>query len=80
MEEVIFSNPENGYAVCLVACGDEPVTIVGTLPFLGEGEYIRAAGTWQQHPSFGRQLKVETYEKTLRRTRNPSSATSRRAR
>lgn len=65
VEEVIFSNPENGYAVCLVACGDEPVTIVGTLPFLGEGEYIRAAGTWQQHPSFGRQLKVETYEKTL---------------
>ena len=52
VEEVIFANQENGYAVCLVACGDEPVTIVGTLPYLGEGEYIRAVGTWQQHPSF----------------------------
>lgn len=65
VEEVIFANQENGYAVCLVACGDEPVTIVGTLPYLGEGEYIRAVGTWQQHPSFGRQLKVESYEKAL---------------
>ena len=47
VEEIIFSNRENGYTVCLLSCGGEPVTVVGTLPGVGEGEKLKVSGTWQ---------------------------------
>ena len=47
------------------SCDDDLVTLVGIMPFLGEGETIRALGRWELHPSFGRQFKVEHYEKQL---------------
>ena len=65
VEEIIFSNRENGYTVCLLSCGGEPVTVVGTLPGVGEGEKLKVSGTWQMHPSFGRQLRAEEYERSL---------------
>ncbi len=70
VERVIFYNEENGYAVCDLAAADENgneilVTLVGTLPFLAEGETVCALGRWTVHPSFGRQFKAEAFEKAL---------------
>ena len=34
VEEIIYQNADNGYTVCVVDCGDEPITAVGILPML----------------------------------------------
>ncbi len=65
VEDIVYSNDENGYTVCVINCGGEPVTLVGIMPFLGEGETIRVQGDWQMHPTFGRQFKVVYFEKKL---------------
>lgn len=66
VENVVFANETNGYAVCeLNAGGDEPVMIVGIMPYINAGESIKARGKWETHASYGKQFKVEYYEKQL---------------
>lgn len=65
IDEVIYSNTENGYSVCVLDCMGEPITLVGTMPFVGEGEQVKVRGTWTVHPTFGRQFRVEYFEKNL---------------
>lgn len=65
VDSIVYSNPENGYTVCEVNVGGDPVTFVGIMPYLGEGETIRVQGEWAVHPTFGRQFKVTYFEKKL---------------
>lgn len=66
VEHIVYSNEETGYTVCDIAVGEaELYTIVGIMPYLAEGEIIKALGNWQVHQSFGRQFRVEVYEKQL---------------
>ena len=70
VEHVVFSNEDNGFTICEVSTdGDEGqqvlVTLVGTMPFIAEGETVTALGSWTVHPIFGRQFAVESYEKEL---------------
>jgi len=71
IEEIIFTNEENGYTVCVIETPDEMVTAVGIMPYIGAGEEIAVRGNWDMHPTFGRQFKVEYFEKSL-----PTSASS----
>ena len=68
--EVIYQNSANGYTVCELDCSGNPVTVVGILPFLNEGETVTVSGKWTYHSSFGRQFKAEHYEKKLPATRD----------
>ncbi len=66
IEKIIYQNEENGYTICeLLAPSEELFVLVGTMPYLCEGESISALGNWTMHPNFGRQFKVEYYEKQL---------------
>ncbi len=65
VDEVVYTNPETGYTVCVLDCAGEPVTLVGTMPFLGEGETVKVHGNWTVHPTFGRQFRVDSFEKKL---------------
>ena len=66
VERVIYQNAENGYSVAELSVGEaEFLTVVGILPYITEGETIKAYGTFTVHPQFGRQFKVEYYEKEL---------------
>ncbi|MBR6514245.1 MAG: ATP-dependent RecD-like DNA helicase [Clostridia bacterium] len=66
VENIVYSNEETGYTVCDVAIGEaELYTLVGIMPYLAEGEIIKALGNWQIHQSFGKQFRVEFYEKQL---------------
>lgn len=65
VEDIIYSNGENGYTVCTINCGGEPITLVGIMPYIGEGETIRVQGDWQVHSTFGRQFRVDYFEKRL---------------
>ena len=66
VDKVVYRNKENGYTVCELDVGDtESITLVGILPFLSEGETIKALGSWETHSSYGRQFKVEYFEKQM---------------
>ena len=71
VEHIIYQSEETGYTVCEVATeNDELFTVVGEMPFLGAGEMIKAVGKWTLHQTFGRQFRVEYYEKELPATEN----------
>ncbi len=65
VEDIIYSNGENGYTVCTINCGGEPITLVGIMPYIGEGETVKVQGEWQLHSTFGRQFRVDYFEKKL---------------
>jgi exodeoxyribonuclease V alpha subunit len=67
VERVTYFNAENGYSVIRLqpARGQELVTLVGNLPELTPGEYLRLRGQWTSHTDYGRQFKVEHCEQTL---------------
>jgi exodeoxyribonuclease V alpha subunit len=65
VEDIVFQNEENGYAIANIAGSDERTTIVGVIPFLTEGQNLRLQGQWVVHPQFGKQFKVEGCEEIL---------------
>ncbi|MBE6602237.1 MAG: ATP-dependent RecD-like DNA helicase [Ruminococcaceae bacterium] len=66
IEHVIFSNEENGFAICdLGTDTDDLITITGILPYIGEGDQVTVFGRWVHNPKYGRQFKVERAEKQL---------------
>ncbi len=65
VEDITYTNEINGYTVCVIDYEGEMLTLVGTMPFLNCGETITAMGKFVNHPTFGRQFKVEHYEKEL---------------
>ncbi|MBR2721153.1 MAG: ATP-dependent RecD-like DNA helicase [Clostridia bacterium] len=67
IEHVIYANEDNGYAICDMGTddGDELITITGTLPYIGEGDLITVYGVWVHNPKYGRQFRVEQFEKQL---------------
>ncbi len=67
VDSIIFSNAENGYAVCEIEeeGTGEPVVLTGIMPYIAEGDVIEARGTWVIHPTYGRQLKVAEFDKAL---------------
>ena len=44
---------------------DEVITILGTLPLVGSGDGLTVYGRWIFSPKYGRQFRVEQYEKNL---------------
>ncbi len=65
VDNITFQNTENGYTVCTIDSKGEIITLVGNIPMLTEGEYIKAHGVWTNHATYGKQFSVETFEKEL---------------
>lgn len=42
--------------------GEEEITCVGTFSAIAEGENIEATGEYMEHPTYGRQFKVDSFE------------------
>ncbi|MBN2045030.1 MAG: ATP-dependent RecD-like DNA helicase [Anaerolineales bacterium] len=71
IERITFYNAENGYTVFKLEPDDAQrdaedrqglVTVIGNLPDLSPGEYLKMHGEWVDHPRHGRQFKIETLE------------------
>ena len=60
VESIVFYNEENGYTVFELHMENEPLTCVGNLPKLREGEYVEVSGSYVNHSVYGRQLKVSS--------------------
>jgi len=59
---IIYRNVENGYTVLVLVCEEEEITCVGVFSDIVEGENIEAKGEYTEHPSYGRQFKVHSFE------------------
>lgn len=65
VEDIKFRNAQNGYTVLEIGCDDELVTAVGTFADISVGETVKLSGMWTFHPTFGRQFKVEAFEREM---------------
>lgn len=62
VEHIIYRNTDNGYTVLNLVSGEEEITCVGIFSAIAEGENIEASGDYTDHPTYGRQFKVESFE------------------
>ena len=62
VEKIKFRNEENGYSILSVNSDGEEYVLVGTFPYISEGDFIEASGRSVEHPVYGDQIQVETYE------------------
>lgn len=62
VEKIKFRNEENGYSILSVNSDGEEYVLVGTFPYISEGDFIEASGSSVEHPVYGDQIQVETYE------------------
>ncbi len=67
LERLTYQNPENHYTVARlrIAKIHDPVTVVGHLAGVNEGESLEISGTWTAHAKYGDQFKVEIYKVIL---------------
>ncbi|MBE6548448.1 MAG: ATP-dependent RecD-like DNA helicase [Ruminococcaceae bacterium] len=72
IENVIYYNEENGYAVCDLGTDDDDlITITGIMPYISEGDSVKVYGEWKLNARYGRQFAVSQYERFL-----PANATA----
>ena len=62
VEHIIYRNAENGYTVFEMVCEEEEITCVGMFSDIVEGENLEAKGEYTEHPTYGRQFKVHSFE------------------
>ncbi len=68
VEDIIYYNETNSYMIAEFDTEDEQTTIVGYLPFIGRGDNLKVIGNFVEHKKYGRQFKVETFEKLMPQT------------
>ncbi len=75
VERVTYYNEENGYTVLRLrpdtrgmlpyAHGEQLLTVVGNLPEVNPGEWLKLTGQWLNHAKHGRQFQVELCEQSV---------------
>lgn len=69
LEEIIYQNENNSYTIAELSTEEEIYTIVGYLPFINEGDFLVVEGKFVTHQDYGRQFKVDTFEKKMPETK-----------
>ncbi len=62
VDHIIYRNADNGYTVLVLIYEEEEVTCVGYFSDIAEGENIEAKGEYTDHPTYGRQFKISSFE------------------
>ena len=65
VEEIVFQNETNSFTVIDISSGGELITAVGELPEISPGEKVVLTGRWDMHQSFGRQFRIERFERYM---------------
>jgi len=67
VERITYSNEENNYTIAKMKIPgkNELVTIVGNLLSVSPGEILKLSGYWDNHPRYGEQFKVASYESVI---------------
>lgn len=70
VDTVLFCNEQNGYIVLELDTGGTPVTVVGELGDIDEGEQLAVTGKYVSHPKYGDQFRAEVCERKMPATAN----------
>lgn len=62
VENIVFRNNDNGYTVMDFDSGGDWITVVGEFVEISESECLILEGSYVNHPRYGTQFRVETYE------------------
>lgn len=65
VSDIIYRNEINSYTIAEFEMEEEVTTIVGYLPFVNEGDSLKIIGKFVEHKEYGKQFKVDTFEKIL---------------
>lgn len=65
VDHIIFQNEDNGYAVLSLSAEDGETILVGMLKGVAQGDSIQAEGDYIDHPVYGVQFKVVSFQTTL---------------
>ncbi len=66
VEQVVYYNDENGYAVLRIALDDgSEATATGAFPGIGAGEQVNLTGNWVTHPAYGEQFSTVGFDRSL---------------
>ncbi len=66
--DIIYKNEINSYTIAELETDNEITTIVGYLPFIVLGDTLKVLGKFVEHKDYGRQFKVDTFEKLMPQT------------
>ena len=61
LTEIIYQNEVNSYLIGILENEEDTITLV-------EGDYIKVIGNFVTHKEYGKQFKVETFEKVMPKT------------
>lgn len=68
VEDIIYQNEINSYTIAVFDTEEEETTIVGYLPFVQVGDTLKVEGNFVEHKEYGRQFKVQSFEKLMPET------------
>ena len=66
--DIIYQNEVNSYTIAVLETDEEEITIVGYMPFVKSGDTLKVNGRYVEHKDYGRQFKVDTFEKLMPET------------
>ena len=66
--DVIYKNEVNSYTIANLETETEVFTVVGYLPFINVGDNLKLEGKFVTHQEYGRQFKIDTFEKIIPET------------
>ena len=66
--DIIYKNEINSYTIAGFETDEEVTTIVGYLPFINSGDSLKLIGKFVEHKEYGRQFKIDTFEKLMPQT------------
>jgi exodeoxyribonuclease V alpha subunit len=66
VERLTYHSPDSGYTVARLKTSQERelITIVGNFANIQTGQTLQLSGFWREHPQFGQQFQVKTYQET----------------
>lgn len=65
INDIIYQNEINGYTIATYIMEDSEITVVGYLPFIHSGDFLKINGNFVTHKDYGEQFKIETFEKLV---------------
>lgn len=68
IQDIIYKNEINSYTIAEFETEDETTTVVGYLPFINSGDTLKLIGKFVEHKEYGRQFKIDTFEKLMPQT------------
>ena len=68
IRDIIYKNEINSYTIAEFETDEEITTVVGYLPFINSGDTLKLIGKYVEHKEYGRQFKIDTFEKMMPQT------------